>query len=99
MAAVEQGLVIGVGGTNFRVATARHDDIESFDSVHTSTEPAQFFGNVGRHILDASDAGSHWVVVGFPGPVVATVDENGCPDTSGLDHSQISKASTTNPIC
>jgi len=66
---VEQGVVLGFGGSNARRAVSKAGDISKFASVDTPKRPKAFFGWMGRQLLEAADAGAKWVVAGYPGPV------------------------------
>jgi hypothetical protein len=66
---VEQGVVLGFGGTNARRAVSRGGEIFEFDSIDTPAQPQDFFDWMGTQLLLAADAGSKWVVAGYPGPV------------------------------
>jgi predicted NBD/HSP70 family sugar kinase len=67
--AIDPGVCLGFGGTNARMASCADGDVLGFESMTTPTEPDQFFNWMARSLLDASHAGSSWLVAGFPGPV------------------------------
>jgi predicted NBD/HSP70 family sugar kinase len=68
---VEQGIVLGFGGTNARRARNQSGEIFDFAAVDTPTQPKAFFDWMAGQLLHAADAGNKWVVAGYPGPVSA----------------------------
>lgn len=66
---VSQGVVLGFGGSNARRAVSKDGEIFDFTSVDTPVQPEDFFDWMGVQLLEAADAGSEWVVAGYPGPV------------------------------
>ena len=68
---VDQGVVLGFGGSNARRAVNKDGDIFNFTSIDTPTHPEDFFGWMGTQLLEAAEAGNNWVVAGYPGPVSA----------------------------
>lgn len=66
---VEQGIVLGFGGSNARRARNNAGEIFDFSSVETPSQPNEFFGWMARQLLHAADGGNKWVVAGYPGPV------------------------------
>ena len=66
---LEPGVVLGFGGTNARRGIANDGEIEQFQSVPTPTQPNEFFGWLGRQLLDSAEQGYEWTVAGAPGPV------------------------------
>jgi predicted NBD/HSP70 family sugar kinase len=66
---VGQGVCLGFGGTNARVAACIDGDIEGFAAVPTAKRPQPFFKWMSRQVLQAAHDGNQWVVAGFPGPV------------------------------
>lgn len=68
---VNQGVVLGFGGSNARRAVSKGGEIFEFTSVDTPAKPEEFFDWMGIQLLEAADAGADWVVAGYPGPVSA----------------------------
>ena len=68
---INTGRILGVGGSNARVATYDNGDILEFASAPTPQDTEGFFQWLAGQVLLAADKGSSWVVAGFPGPVSA----------------------------
>jgi predicted NBD/HSP70 family sugar kinase len=66
---IPDGLCLGFGATNARVAAVRGGEVHDIVSEPTPSNPDEFFGWMARRILKSADAGAEWVVAGFPGPV------------------------------
>lgn len=67
--AVPQGLCLGFGGTNARVAVCEQGDITGFHAEATPETPDVFFAWMARKMLQGAHEGNAWLVAGFPGPV------------------------------
>jgi predicted NBD/HSP70 family sugar kinase len=68
-AMLEQGVIFGSGGTNSRDGEYIDGSIVNFHTQETPNGTREYFGWMGNRMLEASDNGANWAVVGVPGPV------------------------------
>jgi predicted NBD/HSP70 family sugar kinase len=76
---LDQGVGFGIGGTNFRTAIYRGGELEGFACLPTPAAPEAFYRTIVRRLLQATEEGATYAVVGVPGTVEDEIDDEGHP--------------------
>lgn len=72
---IAMGMCLGIGGTNARVALCYDGKIEDFQARPTPREATEFFAWVADQIVEKSEKGARWAVIGVPGPAIERHDK------------------------